>query len=126
MRSLSVLGLTVLASCNSGQAGAKLVDEPPGERLEQAFIVPPDKLVPAEGLARAVRQVGLSCESVSSFAQLDFNGRPLDNYKLDCPGHSYLVTFLDGGSRIRPWREDNAASSREQMRERKLANRHSR
>jgi hypothetical protein len=88
-----------LAACDPQQA----TRAPPDGEIQPAFVVPPDKLVPASDLAAAVRQAGYPCEAVVGFAQLELNGRPLDNYRIDCAGHAYLLTFLEGGSRIRPW-----------------------
>ena len=72
-------------------------------RAEQAFVVPPGRLVPAGELAQAVRAAGYPCQSVTAFGQLEFKGKALDNFKLDCGSQAYLLTWLDGGSRIRPW-----------------------
>lgn len=96
LRGSAMLAFGALSACDpeQGTAGAP----PPGGEIQAAFVVPPDKLVPAGELATAVRQAGYL-----SFAQLELNGRPLDNYRLDCAGHAYLLTFVEGGSRIRPW-----------------------
>jgi hypothetical protein len=72
-------------------------------RRTQAFVVPPNRVVPADELAAAVRATGYPCATATAFAQLEVNGKALDNYKLDCGDRSYLITWLDGGSRIRPW-----------------------
>ena len=74
--------------------------------IEQAFFVPPDRFVPAPELAAAVRKAGYPCRTVTALGQLERNGAPLDNYKLECPGHSYLLTWLEGGSRIKPRLDD--------------------
>ncbi len=75
-------------------------------RRTQAFIIPPDRVVPADELAAAVRATGYSCDAATNLGQLELNGRALDNYKLDCGGRSYLVTWLDGNSRIKPWSDE--------------------
>jgi hypothetical protein len=72
-------------------------------RQEMAFVVPPNRLIPADELAAAVRKTGYPCGAVTAFGQLELNGRALDNYKLDCGERSYLVTWLEAKARIKPW-----------------------
>ena len=93
---LAGCGVTPAAGEADGGSDAEI-------RATQAYIVPPGRLVPADELAGAVREAGYPCETVTAFGQVELNGKALDNYKLDCGSRSYLLTWLEGGSRIKPW-----------------------
>jgi len=104
-RSLVLALAVAVVACNKSPL-LKDAERPDGKmplRYTQAFVVPPNRLIPADELAEAVRSAGHPCEEVTGFSQLELKGKPLDNYKLDCGARSYLVTWLENGSRIRPW-----------------------
>jgi hypothetical protein len=102
------LSLLLIGCGGAPMAGEADRDGAAEIRATQGYIVSPGKLVPASDLAAAVRDAGYPCESVTAFGQVELNGKPLDNYKLDCGDRSYLLTWLDGGSRIKPWADDTA------------------
>jgi hypothetical protein len=96
---IGLMLLFALPACN--QAEPRKQTQP--GTLEQAYVLPPNRLIPAHELAEAIRQAGYDCGRVTAFGQIEFKGKPLDNYKIDCDDRSYLLTWLEGGSRIRPW-----------------------
>jgi hypothetical protein len=75
-------------------------------RRAQVFVIAPDRVVPADELAAAVRASGHPCEAVTGLGQLELKGRALDNYKLECGERAYLLTWLEGDSRIKPWSDE--------------------
>src|SRR4051812_38525895 len=107
MRLTALLVALSVAACGQTGASENVLAQDDGQQIAvrraQAFVISPSRVVPADELAAAVRAAGYRCESVTSLGQLELNGNGLDNYKLDCADRSYLVTWLDGGSRIKPW-----------------------
>lgn len=104
MRLLPLELAVLLAACDATPSIGEVDGGAPNTiRAAQGFIVPPGRLVLADDLAGAVRDAGYPCETVTAFGQVELNGEALDNYKLECGNRSYLLTWLEGGSRIKPW-----------------------
>src|SRR3954471_13240310 len=106
MRLLALLVALSIAACGRTGASENGLRDDDGQialRRTQVFVIAPNRVVPADELAAAVRTAGFPCQNVTSLGRLELNGKALDNYKLDCARRSYLLTWLDGGSRIRPW-----------------------
>jgi hypothetical protein len=115
MRLAALLLALSLAACERTHAREAALSEDDEQQIvvrrAQAFVISPNRVVPADELAAAVRSSGYPCEGVTSLGQLELNGKGLDNYKLDCRDRSYLVTWLDGDSRIKPWTRATLESS---------------
>jgi hypothetical protein len=104
MRLLPLELAVLLAACDAAAPIGEADERAPTTiRAAQGFIVPPGRLVLADDLAGAVHDAGYPCETVTAFGQVELNGEALDNYKIDCGNRSYLLTWLEAGSRIKPW-----------------------
>src|SRR5437868_7385539 len=115
MRLAALLLALSLAACERTHARETALREGDEQQIvvrrAQAFVISPNRVVPADELAAAVRTSGYPCDGVTRLGQLELNGKGLDNYKVDCAGRAYLVTWLDRDSHIKPWSDLILASS---------------
>ena len=79
------------------------IDQVPPQALQQSTsaLVEPHRYSSLSNLAGAIRKAGYPCEVVKSYKQVEQNDKGSAVYRIDCLEYSFLLTIINGQSRLK-------------------------
>lgn len=108
IRAISDLGATlvailILAACGRPGPTTDGNQMPPQAMQESSnIVVEPHRYIRLGDLAGAIRKAGHPCEGVRAYKLIKQYDEASAVYKVDCLEYSFLITFINGQSRIEP------------------------